>query len=394
MNRFSHFTAILCVAAMAVHAETQYLVGEQIDVAYVDSERLFFAWMPENVNHAIPLTVLHLDETEQLNRYFLMGAISPCQFENQDLPPLPLNWFVEDKIPYSIMGDAIISSIGHFFIYLCPGCVEPYRPGPIDKTNPEMVKQEQDRAKTALKWEKERSSFSIGANFKRLDPLTLNPGFVWRVPQRQTTPDEGRESREKQKVKVEVPWFGFSRTNMAVRLTYPDSEPILKALVKHPDDVIKRPLPPGVVKPLWCFAENPGGVIWVEFQIDLEGSFRSELDMTGLHSEKYPWEGFSPIAITRVAGQKIKRDDLSIAIPQDADWLIWEKNTNGVVRLCQMKGGHWSPVREVPRAPQTIVVDNDTEMVHLLYDFAIDRADIDDSLRRLASLLKAPQPAP
>ena len=83
-----------------------------------------------------------------------------------------------------------------------------------------------------------------------------------------------------------------------------------------------------------------------------------------------------------------------VFLRKDADWLIWEKNTNGVTRLCQMKGGRWTPVREVPRAPQTIVVDNDTETVHLLYDFAIDRADIDGSLRRLASLLKPEQSAP
>ena len=105
-------------------------------------------------------------------------------------------------------------------------------------------------------------------------------------------------------------------------------------------------------------------------------------------------DGFDPVGAVRIAGKAVRTDAAESLFPKDADWLIWEKNTNGVVRLCQMKGGHWSPVREVPRAPQTIVVDNDTEMVHLLYDFAIDRADIDDSLRRLASLLKAPQPAP
>ena len=144
----------------------------------------------------------------------------------------------------------------------------------------------------------------------------------------------------------------------------------------------------------WKPVANPDQIRWVELLYDCRTIQNPDSDFSLVHAQILPWEGFTPIAITRVAGQKIKRDDQSIAVPQDADWLIWEKNTNGVVRLCQMKGGRWSPVREVPRAPQTIVVDNDTETVHLLYNFAIDRAEIDGSLRRLASLLKPPQPAP
>ena len=62
--------------------------------------------------------------------------------------------------------------------------------------------------------------------------------------------------------------------------------------------------------------------------------------------------------------------------PADADRLIWDKNTNGVVRLCQKKAGRRPPVREVQHAPQTIVLNNGTETVHLLYDFTIDRRRI------------------
>lgn len=55
-----------------------------------------------------------------------------------------------------------------------------------------------------------------------------------------------------------------------------------------------------------------------------------------------------------------------------------------------MKSGRWSPVREVARAPQTIVIDNDTETVHLFYDISIDRADIAGALKRLAARLRKP----
>ena len=144
----------------------------------------------------------------------------------------------------------------------------------------------------------------------------------------------------------------------------------------------------------WWPVANPSAIRWMEIQYEFRENQFDTASLSQLYSEDFPRDGFSPIGGVQLAGHKVKTDKTETFWPQDADWLIWEKNTNGVTRLCQMKGGRWSPVREVPRAPQTIVVDNDTETVHLLYNFAIDRAEIDGSLRRLASFLKAPQTAP
>ena len=143
---------------------------------------------------------------------------------------------------------------------------------------------------------------------------------------------------------------------------------------------------------LWSPENESGIFVWIEYLISEPENPKCSL--SPLHANLISPDGFDPVGAVRIAGKAVRTDAAESLFPKDADWLIWEKNTNGVTRLCQMKGGRWSPVREVPRAPQTIVVDNDTETVHLLYDFAIDRADIDGSLRRLASLLKAPQPAP
>ena len=76
----------------------------------------FFAWPPENVNHAIPLAVLSLDGTGLMDRYFLTGAMAPV-YCGSSFPPFSLYWFVKDKVPYSIMGDGAISSSFHFFVF-------------------------------------------------------------------------------------------------------------------------------------------------------------------------------------------------------------------------------------------------------------------------------------
>ncbi len=144
----------------------------------------------------------------------------------------------------------------------------------------------------------------------------------------------------------------------------------------------------------WTPSKKPVCYSWTEFSYDVLSESFGKQNLKPLHTNLVSPDGFDPVGAVRIAGKAVRTDAVEPLCPKDADWLIWEKNTNGVTRLCQMKSGRWSPVREVPRAPQTIVVDNDTETVHLLYDFAIDRADVDGSLRRLASLLKAPQSAP
>lgn len=138
--------------------------------------------------------------------------------------------------------------------------------------------------------------------------------------------------------------------------------------------------------PVWTPCAEPVAARWIE--LEFRGPRFS--DATIRQEEEFPWAGFHPVGCARVSGRQVESDDGRIALPPDADWLIWEKSTNGVTRLCQMKSGRWSPVREVARAPQTTVIDNDTETVHLFYDVAIDRADIAGALKRLAARLRKP----
>ena len=364
---FAYFFAVFAGSAEDIN---QYVPREQADTVYLESERFYFAVPPKDCKRMVPLYVCKPQE-EESEKFYLPITLSPFQiFCSPDVPPLSLFWFVKDRTPFSVMGDVGSSATGQYLIYLCPGVV---REDSIDRVPDEIRKE----------------SCHIGPrpyNARGIFPLTgfafhysLSPESPYTVisnvnytadmpPHKKVERIIRKEPDWKRLSKQENLWCGLSCTSIVARM------PIFPAYVR------------------WCPIENPRAVRWVEYLYDCHADGSSEKDYTLLHSEEFPWDGFTPIAITRVAGQKIKRDDLSIALPKDADWLIWEKNTNGVTRLCQMKAGRWSPVREVPRAPQTIVIDNDTEMVHLLYDFAIDRADIDDSLRRLASLLKPEQP--
>ena len=359
---------LICCSVLRVVAEEmgKFVPREQIDVVYFDSGRFYFAYTPKDCKSTVPLHLYCPKEEVQNRYYYLPVTLSPFQiFCSPDAPPLSLFWFVKDRTPFAVMGDIGSSAIRQYLIYLCPGVVEN---NPV-QTIPDKVRKE---------------SCHIGPRPYRgicIKPLIgCKPDFEGRDKPYYIISGNGKnEDRAirkppnwKRLAEMENLWCGLSSTSLLVRLP------------------VKEPTMIGGWKPV----ANPDQIRWVELLYDCRTIQNPDSDFSLVHAQILPWEGFTPIAITRVAGRKIKRDDQSIAVPQDADWLIWEKNTNGVVRLCQMKGGRWSPVREVPRAPQTIVVDNDTETVHLLYNFAIDRADIDGSLRRLASLLKPPQPAP
>lgn len=107
----------------------------------------------------------------------------------------------------------------------------------------------------------------------------------------------------------------------------------------------------------WIPCENPKAFQWAEFRYKNVGNTFGKNEETISGDDFHPMEGIRVIGKKKIIGDKFDTED--------ADWLIWEKSTNGVIRLCQMKGGCWSPVREVARAPQTIVIDNDTETIHL-----------------------------
>ena len=108
------------------------------------------------------------------------------------------------------------------------------------------------------------------------------------------------------------------------------------------------------------------------------------------HSEDFPPDGFSPVGSVRIAGKRVLSDDPKATFPKDADWLIWEKDGDAY-RLCQMREGRWSVCKDVPRkdAPKTIVINNDSNTVFLLYSMGIDAEDVDGSLKKLVAFLRA-----
>ena len=360
--------ALLMIVSLAIVTHAQ---ANSPATVILDGGVFYYAYEPEDARHPVPLYCLKNVPDSNTEKLFLPVSLIPFYVNPEMTLQFPLAWSVKDNIPCACMGDLRSDSLGRINILLCFGAFPPEGDKNIvdeislnQNTSPNVTRiipgfvarlfisgRVQYRKMTSLTreahWLPQEASQFGGASGMCTRSEARNPGPLL------------LETLEKS---AQVPlWFSLDGSNMLARL------PISRMGRNE----------------AWCLYVDPVAFRWMECT---EQSVLSKMDV--------PVYGFNPIGSVRIYGRKLLTDDKSISYNTDADWLIWEKNTNGVVRLCQMKGGRWSPVREVPRAPQTIVVDNDTETVHLLYDFAIDRADIDGSLRRLASLLKPPQSVP
>ena len=374
--------------------------GKNVDLLYIDSGCLFYSelpqWKPSEPANFCPVVYrFKLDNPKESEKRFLPVAMNPGadlgkKFLYRDFP---LIWFISGAKPYTVFGKFDVVSVPpRLFLWMQGGCVSQLSsveseadPGTfLDVPSFSEKIQVGGSVSTDLpRWKILPFTADMAKCVQWFFPYSLPPG-VRAADYLEPTP-KGARIREKvlrewasRDLSLEQTfWAVFSPSGAIARLPIPGR----KGRASRPTDG-------------WWPVTNPSAIRWMEIQYEFRENQFDTASLSQLYSEDFPWDGFSPIGGVQLAGHKVKTDKTETFWPQDADWLIWEKNTNGVTRLCQMKGGRWSPVREVPRAPQTIVVDNDTETVHLFYDFAIDRAEIDGSLRRLASFLKAPQPVP
>jgi hypothetical protein len=162
-----------------------------------------------------------------------------------------------------------------------------------------------------------------------------------------------------------VTWYALSGTNFIARVP----------LAQENSDV-------------WMPCAKPARFRWMDFLYTGWESYPERIVM--LHSQDVVPDGFSPIGSVGVSGKKVMSDDPKAAFPKDADWLIWEESDTDN-RLCQMRGGRWSVCNDAPRkdAPKTIVVNNDANMVHLLYSKVIDPKDVEGSLKSIVEYLRS-----
>lgn len=162
-----------------------------------------------------------------------------------------------------------------------------------------------------------------------------------------------------------VTWYALSGTNFIARVP----------LAQENSDV-------------WMPCAKPARFRWINFLYTGWESYPERIVM--LHSQDVVPDGFSPIGSVGVSGKKVMSDDPKAAFPKDADWLIWEESDTDN-RLCQMRGGRWSVCKDAPRkdAPKTIVVNNDANMVHLLYSKVIDPKDVEWSLKSIVEYLRS-----
>ena len=103
-----------------------------------------------------------------------------------------------------------------------------------------------------------------------------------------------------------------------------------------------------------------------------------------------PADSFSPFGSVRITGRRVMSDNPNADLPADADWLIWEKGIDGY-RLSKIRDGRWSACLGVGclAAPKTIVVNNDSNTVFLLYSIDVDKEDIKGSFAKIVKFLQS-----
>ena len=171
----------------------------------------------------------------------------------------------------------------------------------------------------------------------------------------------------------EVLWYSLGDTNFIARI------PLAREYAYDQNNV-------------WVPCTNPVKFRWMEFRYTGWDtgwdSYRERLEC--LHSQDIPSDGFTPVGSVRISNKRVLCDDPKAIFPKEADWLIWEKNGDNC-RLCQMRGGQWSVCQDMTRkdAPRTIVVNNDSNTVFLLYSIGMDAKDVDGSLKKIVTFLRA-----
>ena len=399
--------ALWLVLAFAFSFADAY--GKPIDSVYLDYGRLFFAHAPDNEKLAVPLYVYSPAGLYNcLNLPVVLEPITDSYGPKfpfyPDFPPISLCWQFRNGSPQSIQADMSLDALSRMRVFWVWGAFEPRHP---ENSLPSVrVTMVSGRTEENVYSSEVFSVYRSQSRKESIHPLhswgfySSGGRYLWDCvcPSMKEIAEDSNRKKPNDFSRVKNLWCAMSGTNLIARLPYEETPRYELSdsarTEKKGKSILENSAYGESPKPLylWWPTEKPNMFSWMEIQMNENTPSTDRFSV--VHIEDIRPDGFDPVGAVRIAGKAVRTDAAESLFPKDADWLIWEKNTNGVTRLCQMKGGRWTPVREVSRAPQTIVVDNDTETVYLLYDFAIDRAEIDDSLRRLASLLKPPQPAP
>ena len=138
----------------------------------------------------------------------------------------------------------------------------------------------------------------------------------------------------------------------------------------------------------WRPCIRPGVYRWGQGKIDFS-KFSNGTEELRVCDVDFDGNGFNPCTAVYVASRNVLSDNPRFAVPDEADWLIWERDGEKS-RLCKMHDGKWSIVSDAPCAdvPGVIVVNNDENIVFLSFSLKFDDGDVDASMRRVVTHLR------
>lgn len=325
--------------------------GGDAEVVYVDSGLASYCFSPGEKDAAVELYIRDI-ASEEVRKHCLPGTLYPAKRRESAsyVARFPLAWSLNNKMLRILFPNLHIDAIGRvsFLIWetkdISVPDINPYGTSPND-FHPSKAYTAQDGVTIYNEWH------GRGSHFQALS----------------SKPFAFAQSKKNPK----IAWYDLDGTHVIARLPFAYTESLA-----------------------WEPCTTPLFFQWIEsrFSVELDGFIQADTvrDEKITHSEDFPPDGFSPVGSVRIAGKRVLSDDPKATFPKDADWLIWEKDGDAY-RLCQMREGRWSVCKDVPRkdAPKTIVINNDSNTVFLLYSMGIDAEDVDGSLKKLVAFLRA-----
>lgn len=328
---------VIVLATIISICESGNSFGGDVECVYIDNGFVIYC------NQLSPLAMEHevyvrgVDQFKERRHYVVKPDLPPYYIIAQGKSRFPMAWTVKEKSLRCIFPDAVSDAMGRvtFGIFVVDDVDHPEK----DMNRLNLLSETEVDGGGKLYCFRNRQLFGYGSGVFASNLLS--------------------DARNV------VTWYALSGTNFIARVP----------LAQENNDV-------------WMPCAKPARFRWMDFLYTGWESYPERIVM--LHSQDVVPDGFSPIGSVGVSGKKVMSDDPKAAFPKDADWLIWEKSGDDC-RLCQMRGGRWSVCNDVPRkdAPRTIVINNDSSTVHLLYSKSIDSKDIEGSLRSIIEYLRA-----
>ena len=314
-------------------------LGNHAEKIYIDRGMVSYCWSPKVSDAAVELHLYDI-VTIEIYKCYLPGTVYPQEYKNYPMLHFPLAWNIVDG-KATILFPTMKSS---------HGIIRSYAWTSEDISNLDALQ------KAHLSHHSDPKDVLVldGILRYRVFPWTFDVVDVLLLGTNQ--PWDGAEANI---------WYDISDGHIVVR--YPLAQ-------KGQEEV-------------W-FPCAPVAFRWAEMSFKQAVSREKAMIFREITSSQ---EGdFEPSGSVKLSGKRLLSDNAQVTLPEGIDWLIWGTDGAGKAKLSTMRDGKWVLLDDVPgfAIPKTVVVNNDSNYVMLLYNHSIDPKDVKASLEKILGYLK------